>query len=352
MTVPAAPPAAPSPTAAGRPRPGRVVLPGGSGQVGRVLARHFAAAGADVVILTRSPGDGARDGDGDGASPGHPGRRVRWDGRTVADAWAAELDGAACVVNLAGRSVNCRYHAKNRAAITDSRLDSTRAVGEALARCSSPPPVWLQSSTATIYPHTPEGPANGEDAAVEAAESDPDTWRFSFGVARDWEAAANAYRDRLPGTRVVLMRSAMVMSPDPGGVFDVLLGLVKARLGGRQGDGRQFVSWVHDADFCAALDRLADDDSFAGPVNLAAPNPLPNAEFMKALREAAGVRFGLPATAAMVEIGAVFMRTESELVLKSRKVVPKALLDAGFTFRFPNWPAAAADLVRRHGERT
>ena len=128
----------------------------------------------------------------------------------------------------------------------------------------------------------------------------------------------------------------------------MFLGLVKARLGGRQGDGRQFVSWIHEYDFAAAVDRLIADESLSGPVNLASPNPLPNADFLAALRKAAGVRFGLPATAAMIEAGAVFLRTESELVLKSRRVVPGKLADAGFAFRFPEWPAAARELVGRH----
>ena len=315
----------------------KLLLPGGSGQVGGVLARHFSAAGHEVVTLSRSP-ESVRN---------HPGRVVGWDAKTVGD-WRAELDGADAVVNLAGRSVNCRYHAANRAAILDSRLDSTRAVGEALAACPNPPRVWLQSSTATIYPHTTEPPGNTEADRVGNRPDPPDTWAFSFDVAQRWEAAATDFAPKLPSTRLVLMRSAMVMSPDRGGVFDVLLGLVKARLGGRQGDGAQFVSWIHDADFCAAAERLIADDGLSGPVNLASPNPLPNAAFMAALREAAGVRFGLPATAAMIELGALFLRTESELLLKSRRVIPGKLTEAGFAFRFPEWPAAARDLVERH----
>ena len=312
----------------------KILLPGGSGQVGTILARRFAATGREPVILSREP------------DPAAPFRTVEWDGKTVGD-WAAELDGAAAVVNLAGRSVNCRYHAKNRAAILNSRLDSTRAVGEAISQCENPPPVWLQSSTATIYPHA-EGPANDESAPVGNRPDPPDTWAFSFDVAKRWEEAATDFLPKLDRTRLALMRTAMVMSPDRGGVFDVLRGLVKARLGGTQGPGDQWVSWVHDADFCAAVDRLIADDALSGPVNLAAPNPVPNREFMKTLRDAAGVRFGLPATAAMLELGAVFLRTESELILKSRRVVPGKLTDAGFEFRFPHWDAAARDLCARH----
>ena len=314
----------------------KILLPGGSGQVGGVLARHFAAAGHEVVTLSRSPG----------SSKDRPDRTVGWDGKTVGD-WKEELDGADVVVNLAGRSVNCRYHAANRAAILDSRLDSTRALGEAITKCENPPRVWLQSSTATIYPHTVDPPGNTEADPIGNRPDPPDTWAFSFDVAKRWEEAATAFEPNLDRTRLVLMRSAIVMNPDPGSAFGVFRGLVKARLGGRQGDGTQFVSWIHEADFCAAVDRLIADESLSGPVNLAAPNPLPNAAFMAAVREACGVRFGLPATAAMIELGAVFLRTESELVLKSRRVLPGKLADAGFTFRFPEWPAAARDLAGR-----
>ena len=318
----------------------KIILPGGSGQVGGVLARHFAAAGHEPVILSRSP------------KPGAAFRTVAWDGRPASDGgagdWAGELEGAGAVVNLAGRSVNCRYGPENRRRILDSRLDSTRAVGGAILGCENPPPVWLNSSTATIYPHAGPGEAARDESAPVGNRPDPpDTWAFSFDVASRWEGAAEEFLPKLSRTRLVLMRTAMVMSPDRGGVFDVLRGLVKARLGGTQGPGDQWVSWVHDADFCAAVDRLIVDESFAGPVNLAAPNPATNREFMAALRRAAGVRCGLPATAAMLELGAVFLRTESELILKSRRVVPGKLADAGFAFRFPTWPAAAADLCGR-----
>jgi uncharacterized protein (TIGR01777 family) len=308
----------------------KVVIPGGSGQVGRVLARAFLADGHDVVVLSRTPGAG-------------PGRVVGWDAESLGP-WAAEFDGADVVVNLAGRSVNCRYHAANRRLIVDSRVKSTRVVGQAIASCARPPRVWLQASTATIYAHTHDTP-NAEDGVVGGAESGaPDTWRFSIEVAKAWEQAAN--EAVVPHTRKVLLRSAMTMSPDPGGVFDVLLGLVRRGLGGTSGDGRQYVSWIHDHDFVRAVYWLIEHD-LAGPVNLAAPNPLPNAEFMRVLREAWGARFGLPAPAWLLEVGAVFLRTETELVLKSRRVVPGRLLRGGFAFRFPTWPEAAADLCRR-----
>jgi NAD dependent epimerase/dehydratase family enzyme len=153
----------------------------------------------------------------------------------------------------------------------------------------------------------------------------------------------------LPRTRTVLLRSAMTMSPDRGGVFDTLLRLVRWGLGGASGDGRQYVSWIHDRDFVRAVYWLIDHD-LAGPVNLAAPHPLPNAEFMRALRDAWGIGFGLPAARWMLEVGAFALRTETELILKSRRVVPGRLLESGFTFHFRTWPDAAADLCRRWRE--
>ena len=312
----------------------KVVIPGGSGQVGAILARALAARGDEAVALSR----------GGDAPPGA--RAVRWDGRTLGD-WAAELDGADVVVNLAGRSVDCRYNERNRRAIMDSRVESTRAVGEAIAAASAPPPVWLQASTATIYAHRLDAPNDERSGRIGGDEPDaPSTWRFSIDVARTWERTA-LEAPRPPGTRLVLMRSAMVMSPDRGGVFDRLLQLVRLRLGGAAAGGRQYVSWIHDEDFVRATDWLITRDDVSGPVNIAAPGPLPNRDFMRALREAWGTRVGLPATRAMLEAGAALMRTETELVLKSRRVVPGLLLEHGFEFAHPDWPGAARDLVAR-----
>ncbi len=309
----------------------KIIIPGGSGQIGTILAREFNSTGHEVVVLSRMPFDA-------------PWRVVAWDAETVGE-WAAEIDGADVVINMAGRSVNCRYGAANRRAMIDSRVHSTRAVGAAIGRAKNPPRVWLQASTATIYAHRFDaandeatGLLGGHEAGV------PETWRFSVDVATAWESAA--VEAVTPRTRKVLLRSAMTMSPDRGGVFDVLMGLVRRGLGGKNGDGRQFVSWLHDRDFVRSIHWLIDHD-LAGPVNLASPHPLPNAEFMAALRSAAGVRFGLPAARWMLEIGAFFLRTETELILKSRRVVPGRLLQSGFAFEFPTWAEAARDLCRR-----
>jgi uncharacterized protein len=309
----------------------KIVIPGGSGQVGTVLARAFRAAGHEVAVLSRRP---AR----------QPWRVVAWDGATDGD-WGREVDGADVVINLAGRSVNCRYTPENRREILDSRVRSTDAVGRAIARAARPPRVWLQASTATIYAHRFDAPNDEHTGLLGGHEPDaPESWHFSIDVARSWEGAFDAIAT--PHTRKVAMRSAMTLSPDPGGVFDTLLGLARRGLGGRAGDGRQYLSWVHEDDFVAAVHWLIDHDALAGVVNIASPYPLPNSHFMHGLREAAGIRIGLPAAPWMLEVGAMMMRTETELILKSRRVVPARLLESGFVFRFPHWPEAAEALCR------
>jgi uncharacterized protein (TIGR01777 family) len=308
----------------------RIIIPGGSGQVGTILARAFHGNGHDVVVLSRRP-------------QSRPWRVVEWDGTSLGE-WQREIDGCDVVINLAGRSVDCRYNARARREILQSRIASTRLVGEAIAVTRRAPQVWLQASTATIYAHRYDGP-NDERSGVLGGEEPnvPSSWRFSIDVARAWERAFD--EAVTTSTRKVVLRSAMTMSPDAGGVFDTLLGLVRRGLGGSAGNGRQFVSWIHYEDFVAAVRWLIERAEIEGVVNIASPNPVPNAEFMRLLREACGVPFGLSARNWMLEVGAVFMRTETELILKSRRVVPGRLLESGFTFGFPHWAEAARDLV-------
>jgi len=310
----------------------RIVLPGGSGQVGAILARHFHAQGDDVVVVART------------AKPS-PWKTVPWDGETLG-AWTSELDGADLVINLAGRNVNCRYTAENRREIKESRVRSTRLVGEAIGRMAHPPRIWMNASTATIYRHAFDRPMDEVTGEIGGKEPNaPSTWAFSIDVATSWEEAF--FSASTPGTRKVALRSAMVMSPDRGGVFDTLLALVRFGLGGASGSGKQFVSWVHDRDFLRSIDYLAEHENLDGAVNIASPNPVPNAEFMALLRKAWGTHIGLPAMEWMLEFGAIFLRTETELILKSRRVIPGRLLAHGFKFDFPEWGGAARDLVER-----
>jgi uncharacterized protein (TIGR01777 family) len=308
----------------------KVVISGGSGQLGTRLAGAFVDEGHEVVVLSRR------------AESAGPARNVVWDGETLGP-WAEELDGGDVVINLAGRSVNCRYSATNRREIMDSRVLSTRILGEAIAAAASPPRTWLHASTATIYAHTYDAPNDERTGVIGGDEPGvPETWRFSIDVAKAWEAELDAADT--PHTRKVAMRTAMVMSPDRGGVFDVLLGLVRRGLGGKVGDGRQYISWLHHEDFVRSVGWLIEHEELSGPVNLASPNPVPQAEFMRVLRRAWGMPVGLPATKWMLEIGTFVMRTESELILKSRRVVPGRLLESGFELRYPTWPEAAESL--------
>jgi uncharacterized protein (TIGR01777 family) len=315
----------------------KVVIPGGSGQVGTTLARAFQQRGDEVVVLSRTQNSAV------------PWRLVNWDGETLGE-WASEFEDAEAVINLAGQSVNCRYTAENRRIIIDSRVKSTRIVGQAIAQANNPPRVWLQASTATLYAHRYDAANDEATGIIGGSEPNaPDTWHFSIDVVKKWERELNAAAT--PQTRKVLMRSAIVMTPSPGGPFDMLLRLVRFGLGGRFGDGKEYVSWIHDQDFVRTVDWLIQHEDLEGPVNLASPNPLSNAEFMHALRNAWGISFGLPATEWMLELGAFVLRSETELMLKSRRVVPTRLLQAGFTFQFPTWPEAASDLCKRWRER-
>jgi uncharacterized protein len=310
----------------------RIVIPGGTGQVGTILARAFHRDGHDVTVLGRSPKSA-------------PWRVVQWDPAKTGE-WLQAFDGADAVINLAGRSVNCRYNSTNRREILQSRLVSVRAVADAIAQAQRPPRVWLQASTATIYAHTYDPPNDEATGVIGGGElGAPDTWRFSIDVATVWEKAF----DEAPvvGTRKVALRSALTLSPDRGGIFDTLLALVRRGLGGTSGDGRQFVSWIHEVDFVRAIYFLIERQDMCGAVNLASPHPLPNSQFMAALRRAWGARIGLPAPKWMLEIGAVFLRTETELILKSRRVVPGRLVEAGFSFVHADWPEAAGELCRR-----
>lgn len=314
----------------------KVVLPGGSGHLGRVLSRALTGQGHEVVVLSRRAG-----------GPGPWTRSVRWDGRTPG-AWTEEVDGSDVVVNLAGRSVNCRYTAANLREMMTSRTDSARVVGGAIERAERPPRVWLQMSTATIYAHRYDAPNDETTGVLGGGEPGaPAYWGYSVDIARAWEREQE--RAETPRTRKVALRTSMVMSPEPGGAFEMLLRLTRLGLGGPVAGGAQYLSWIHEDDLLRAIDLLVARDDLSGPVNLAAPEPLPYRDFLRALRAAAGVRFGLPATRWMAELGAFFLRSDTELLLKSRRVVPGRLLEAGFEFEFPRWAAAAEDLVRRTG---
>lgn len=314
--------------AAGRGRQAamKIIIPGGTGLLGRILTRSFRNEGHHVVILSRNV-----------EAPALP-----WDGRTLG-AWAEALEGADVVINLAGRSVDCRYDAKHRAEILSSRVDSTRILGEAIARAANPPRVWLQASTSTIYSHRYDAPNDEHTGIIGGSEGNvPAEWRFSVEVAQAWERTME--EAPTPRTRKVALRTSMVMSPERGSAFALLRRHISLGFG-RFGDGRQYMSWIHERDFVRAVEWLIAHDEIAGPVNLTAPRPVPNEDFIRSLRDAYGAFFGIPSSGWVLELGAFVMRTEPELVLKSRRVVPARLLE--HAFEFPEWSAAARELCAR-----
>jgi len=315
----------------------RLIIAGGSGFLGQVLAKYFQSLDWEVVILTRRPS---------APSVNSTAREVHWNGETLGD-WTCELEGSTAVINLSGRTVDCRYTAKHQREIMDSRLNSTRILGEAIARCNNPPSVWLNAGTATIYKHT-LGPAWDESGQIGATSAAKD--EFSVEVARAWEETFNAAIT--PHTRKVTLRSAMVLGNGPNSVFPVLRRLARLGLGGPMGSGQQFVSWIHELDFCRAIEWLVAREDFSGPVNIVAPNPLSNAEMMRLFRELVGAPIGLPASEWMLELGAFFLRTETELIIKSRRVVPTRLLAGGFEFRFQTMREALLDLNAKKGRRS
>jgi len=297
--------------------------------MGAAIRRHLGPAKYRVTTVTRNP-----------KAPGD----VQWDGKALGP-WTETLDGADVAINLAGRRVHCRYNEANLEEMMTSRILSTQVLGTAIGQCERPPAVWLQASTATIYAHT-FGEANDERRGVLGGSEPnvPKVWNYSIQIAKNWEAELE--RAETPRTRKVALRAAIMMGIDKASAFDILSGLARRGLGGKLGSGRQFVSWVHELDMVRAIDFLIEKD-LAGPVNISAPHPLPQVEFARELRQAWGVKFGLPAMPWMVDAGAWVMNADSELVMKSRRVVPTRLQEAGFEFEFPEWGPAAWDLVAR-----
>jgi uncharacterized protein len=307
----------------------KIILAGGSGHLGKLLVSAWHGR-HEVVVLSRNP------------KCAFPSRL--WDGRTLGP-WAEEIDGADAVINLAGRHVDARYDDKTKDDIFRSRVDSARVIGQAINQAKQPPRVWLQMSTATIYAHRFDAPNDERKGILGGTEPEaPEEWRFSVDVAKAWEREVDLAV--IPGVRKVKLRTAMVMRPEKGGAFHALLRHV--RLGfGRFGDGRQYMSWIHERDFVRAIEWIITHDDLERAVNLAAPNPIPNAEFMRILAEKWGALLQIPVSGWVLRFGAWLARTEPELVLKSRRVVPLRLQESGFEFRFPTWSEAAQDLCER-----
>lgn len=314
----------------------KIVIAGGTGFIGRNIAGYFAADNS-IVILTRNAKDAANNAYEEFAinKPFLENiRLVEWNARDAGD-WTKEIDGADLVINLAGKSVNCRYTAKNKKEIFDSRTDSTHAIGDAIAKSVVPPKLWINAASATIYRHATDGP---QDELTGEMHDD-----FSVKVCKLWEKTF--FDQRTPFTRKVALRMAITLGA--GGVMVPYLNLLKFGLGGRQGSGKQMYSWVHIKDVCRCIKFIYENNDLEGVFNLSAPNPVTNETFMKVLRRMYGHKFGLPAYEWMLKIGAALIGTETELILKSRWVVPTKLLNEGFSFEFPTIENAFDDILQQ-----
>ena len=309
---------------------GRVVIAGGSGFLGVSLAAHLAARGMSTVLLSRRPpkSDG-------------PWRHARWDGRTPGE-WVRELDGAAGLVNLTGRSVDCIKTPDRCDEILRSRLEATRVLGRAVRAVDSPPPVWVQMSTAHIY---------GDPPDVTCTEDSPFGYGLAPFVGRAWEEEFRA--SVLPAQRPVVYRTSFVVGRDRGaggGALARLLTLTRFGLGGKVGSGAQGMSWIHEADMNRLFERALTDPAVRGVYIASSPNPESQQVFMRELRRAVGTPVGLPTFPWMVRIGARYvLRTDPELALYGRYVVSKRLEEEGFAFQFPRLDDALNDLLDRPG---
>jgi len=314
----------------------KIILAGGSGFLGRALSRHLTAQGYQVVTLSRRLGQP---------------ETVFWDGVTKG-AWCAELEGAHAVINLSGRSVDCRYSALNRRLILESRLKSTRILALAIKDAVAPPKFWINAASATIYADTRgNAPANTETDGLIGEG-------FSVGVCQAWEAEFNRWT--LPATKQVCLRVAITLGAD-GGAMIPLMQLGRLGLGGKQGDGQQWVSWLHVDDLCGIVGAVIEGELKGTLYNCVSPQPVKNVEFMRAIRGAVGgfaKSIGLPTPKSLLRIGAWMIRTETELILKSRKVAPGNLVEEGYSFRYESIEDAVGAIVasskgigHQHGER-
>lgn len=300
----------------------KIIIAGGTGSLGNFLSKYFSEKGVEVVVLSRS--------EKQSAGKIH---FKKWDGKTLGE-WSKEIDGSLCVINLTGKSVNCRYTEENKKEIIASRVDSTSIIGKAIQNSTAPPNVWINASSAAIY-------GNTETITDETSRKGEG---FSSDVCKKWETAFAMAET--PHTRKVALRIGLVLSEE-GGVLEPIIGLAKFFLAGTIGSGKQFMSWIHEEDFGKLVEQCIHDESFSGAINACVPNPVTNKEFMKALRDGLGNPFGFPNPAFMVKMGAFFMGTEPDLVLFGRRVVSKILQEKSFQFQFPEINSAMKDIMQK-----
>ena len=291
----------------------KIIIAGGTGFTGKYLTQKFIASGYEVIIISRQP------------------NHINWNNST---AIIAALENVAMLINLAGKSVDCRYNEKNKKEIFDSRINTTKILGEAILQCKNPPPLWINSSTATIYRHAHDRPMT--ESAGEIGTG------FSVNVATNWEKSFFDFK--LNYTRQVALRMAIVLGKD-GGVVQPIKNLVRFGLGGKQGSGKQMFSWIHIEDLYNIIIFMQQHKKLQGVFNTSAPNPVTNKTLMQVFRNNMKMPLGLPTPKWLLKIGAVFIKTETELVLKSRWVIPESLLQAGFVFKFKTIDEALKNIL-------
>ncbi len=291
----------------------KIVIAGGSGFIGQYLNKSFSKAGYEVEIISRQK------------------KHINWnDLEGIQNA----LENAEILINLAGKSVDCRYTEKNKAEIIRSRVQTTQILGDAILKCQHPPVLWLNSSTGTIYRHEQDQPMTETQGVIGSG--------FSVEVAKKWEQTFFSFN--LTHTRQVALRMAIVLGTD-GGALKPLKNLVKFGLGGKQGNGQQMFSWLHIEDLKSIILFIAENEQLNGVINCSTPYVVSNENLMKTLRESMQVKLGLPSPAWLLKIGAMLIRTETELILKSRWVYPERLINAGFSFQYPRLKEALTSLI-------
>lgn len=291
----------------------KIIIAGGTGFIGKYLTKQFGDLGYQVIIISRQKGN------------------IQWDDTAgIINA----LENSEMLINLAGKSVNCRYNEKNKTEILKSRTETTKALGEAILKCNNPPDLWINSGTATIYRHAEDRPMT--ESAGEIGKG------FSVEVATNWEKSFFTFQ--LPATRQVVLRMAIVLGKG-GGVIKPFINLVRLGLGGMQGNGKQMFSWIHMEDLFNIVLFLQSHKELKGAFNCSAPNPVDNKTLMKTFRQVMKVKIGLPSPSWLLTIGAVIIKTETELILKSRWVIPERLLESGYTFKYPNLETAVSNTL-------
>lgn len=299
----------------------KLIIAAGTGFLGKVITEYFKPKVETIIILTR------------GVASQHENiAYVNWDAKTLGP-WQEELEGADVLINMTGKSVDCRYHQKNKDLILNSRVNSTQILGKAIQACQNPPKVWINSSTATIYRHSLDKEMSEETGEIGAG--------FSVDVAKAWEQSF--FEIKTSKTRKIALRTSIVLGRN-GGALQPIINIVKIGLGGKQGSGKQKFSWIHETDFVRSIEFIIQTNTLEGPINIVSPSPITNEQLMDTIRSVKKIPFGIPLSKPILEIGARIIKTETELILKSRNVIPQKLIKKSFQFHFPEIQNAIKDL--------